>query len=294
MDGIILIDKPANISSFSVVSKIRHALGIKKCGHAGTLDPFATGLLPILIGKATKLSDIFLNSNKRYIAKIKFGYQTDSLDPTGKEIFRNDFIPKKEDFLNALSSFVGEIEQIPPMFSAIKVGGVRLYKLARQEKEVKIPSRRVNIFSLDLLNYDYENGTAEIEVFCSKGTYIRTLCFDIASSLGAVATTENLMRCACHGFDIKDAIPLEKALCKLNQNNFEDIISLDDALCDFEKYYPDDFFATLLSNGCEIDIKKLKNIPLNTCRVYKNDNLLGLGKIIDKNNEKLFKITTRL
>lgn len=204
-DGVMLVDKPAGWTSFDVVAKIRgqiradyHAKGEKptkrqlKVGHAGTLDPFATGLLIILLGDATKKADEFLKLDKIYEATVRLGHTSSTGDPEGELTEVSSTVPREEDVRNALSKLTGEIEQTPPAYSAIKVGGQRAYKLARAGKEVDIPKRKVNIYSLELISYDYPK--IRIRTHVSSGTYIRTLAQDIGEILGTGAYCSELRR----------------------------------------------------------------------------------------------------
>lgn len=210
---IILIDKPAEISSFGVVAKIRGKLKQEfnhkvKVGHTGTLDPFATGLLILLTGKMTKKSNEFLKLDKIYEATLKLGYTSTTGDPEGEITESLATNPKKyppqlEDIKSALDSFIGEIEQTPPKFSAIKINGRRAYKLARENKEFEIPSRKVKIYNIELLSYDYPE--LKIRTHVSSGTYIRTLAEDIGKKLGTGAYLIALRRTKIGTYDIENA-----------------------------------------------------------------------------------------
>ena len=195
MDGIIIVNKPSGYTSHDIVSKIRKTLNIKKVGHTGTLDPMATGVLPILLGNGTKLSKYLINHDKEYITTIKLGVKTDTGDIEGK-IIEEKSIPSsysRVDKVNeVLKSFIGKQEQIPPMYSAIKINGKKLYEYARKGQSVKIPPRNIEIYNLELLNSQDNN--IELKISCSKGTYIRTLCEDIAKSLQTVGTMASLQR----------------------------------------------------------------------------------------------------
>jgi tRNA pseudouridine55 synthase len=209
MNGVLLVDKPAGITSHDVVSKIKK-LTSKKTGHAGTLDPFATGLLIILIGEATKISNLLLNDDKAYEGTAVFGNRTDTLDVTGKVIEeKNASFLKEEDILNAFKSFTGSIEQSPPAYSAIKIKGKKSYELARKGMVVSLPKRKVKIYSLDLISFKQ---AALPEVFfrvrTSKGTYIRSLVDDIGTSLSTGAYLKSLRRLASGRFMIEDSRPL--------------------------------------------------------------------------------------
>ena len=210
MEGIIIVNKPADWTSFDVVARIRNLSGEKKVGHSGTLDPMATGVLPVFLGKATKSIDNFLRGDKGYLAELTFGIRTDTLDATGKTIQTSKVDCDMEQVARALLKFKGEIEQVPPMHSAIKVQGKRLYQLARQGLVVKRDPRKVVIHKLDLLNYEAgEFPKATIDVVCSKGTYIRQLASDIGDELGCGAHLSKLMRIYAHPFHITQAINMD-------------------------------------------------------------------------------------
>ena len=202
MDGIIILDKPEDFTSFDMVAKMRRLLGTRKVGHAGTLDPMATGVLPIFVGRATKCCDILPNQNKRYTAAFQLGYTTDTLDATGRVLTRTEVSATKEDVEKALESFRGEIMQLPPMYSAIQINGKRLYDLARQGIEIEREKRPVTIMELNLLSADDTQHIYQIDVACSKGTYIRTLCADIGEALGCGATMTALRRTEAAGFSL--------------------------------------------------------------------------------------------
>ena len=284
-DGIILINKPIGITSFSAVATMKRRLSVK-CGHSGTLDPLATGLLPIMCGKATKLCQYLTEADKAYRAVLKFGIATDTFDITGKVLETDDKEITLEEIKKALPEFIGKIKQVPPAFSAIKVGGTALYKLAREGKEVTVPEREIEIYSIDII--DFKDGELTFDVECSKGTYIRTLCSDIAKKLGTVGTMSALTRTKTCGWTLDEAVSLD---CEDIENH---IMSMDEALEDYPIFRPGKFFATLLSNGCEIDTKKLKGIPQGICRVYNEQNsLIGLGQTLQKETE-VFKLITHL
>ena len=192
MDGLILINKQKGFTSHDVVNVIRKKLNTKKVGHTGTLDPNATGVLPILIGKGTKISKYLMEHDKTYIATLKLGEKTDTGDSEG-QVIEEKSIPKdlrKEDINDVLQSFLGKQKQLPPMYSAIKINGKKLYEYAREGKEVKIEPRNIEIYKIELL--EYQNNKIKFEVECSKGTYIRTLCEDISQKLGTVGYMEVL------------------------------------------------------------------------------------------------------
>lgn len=186
-NGVIVIDKPSGITSFDVVSKVKKIIGVKKAGHIGTLDPLATGVFPVLLGEATKVSKYLIEHNKTYIAKLKLGEKRETGDLEGKVILTSDKkINNKKEVEQVLKSFLGKQIQIPPKYSAIKVNGKKLYEYARDKKEIEIPKREIEIYDINLISFDIQNQIIEFKVSCSKGTYIRTLCEDIAERLGTV------------------------------------------------------------------------------------------------------------
>ena len=187
MNGIIIIDKPAGFTSQQVVSKVKKILNTKKAGHTGTLDPLATGVLPVLLDDCTKASKYLIEHDKKYVAKIKFGEKRDTGDLEGKVIeISNKKIDNENNIKRILEKFIGKQMQLPPKYSAIKINGKKLYEYARNSEEVEIPKREIEIYKLDLINFDIENQILKIGIFCSKGTYIRTLCEDISEKLGIV------------------------------------------------------------------------------------------------------------
>ena len=209
-NGIIIIDKPAGWTSMDVCAKLRGILHEKRVGHAGTLDPMATGVLPVFVGQATKAVSFAENGRKVYEAVLQLGRVTDTQDTTGETLEERAVTVTADDMRAALPRFLGEIEQIPPMYSAIKVNGQKLYDLARQGKEVARKPRRITIYDLALTE-ELGNGQYALRVECSKGTYIRTLCHDLGQALGCGGCMAALRRTMAAGFRIKEAVTLERA-----------------------------------------------------------------------------------
>lgn len=209
MPYLVLVDKPQGITSFGTVAALRKKLNEKRIGHTGTLDPMATGVLPLLTGRASRLCSIMLDSEKEYTAAVRLGITTDTLDITGKTLSQTP-VPSitDDELLGVLKSFCGNILQIPPMYSAIKKDGKRLYRLARDGVEVERAPREVTVFSIELLNRD-SNTDFTFSVRCSKGTYVRSLCDDIGKALGTGAVLTALRRTYAAGFNIKDCTPLD-------------------------------------------------------------------------------------
>ena len=220
MQGLILLNKPKGKTSFSAVAAVKRLASEKRVGHTGTLDPMATGVLPVLLGRATALSGLMLDADKKYIATVKLGIKTDTDDITGEILSEREVNVTETELLEALKHFCGKIKQKPPIFSALKKDGVRLYALAREGKTVEIAERDVEIFGIKLLeplNSDFE---FKIETHVSKGTYIRALARDIGEYLGTGATLTGLERTYASGFDISDCVSLD---C-LKYENFENYL----------------------------------------------------------------------
>ena len=212
MDGIIIINKPKNCTSHDIVRKAKKILN-EKVGHTGTLDPNATGVLPLLVGKGTQISKYLINHDKTYEAVLQLGQKTDTADGEGKIIGEKDVQPsslEKENVEDILKQLIGKQEQIPPIYSAIKVNGKKLYEYARKGEEIKVEPRIIEIYNLELLNIDIQNNTIEFRVECSKGTYIRTLCENIADKLQNVGYMKELKRTRVGEFKIEDAVSLEE------------------------------------------------------------------------------------
>ncbi len=229
MDGFIIVNKPKDFTSHDVVNVIRRSFRGQKVGHTGTLDPGATGVLPVCIGKATKLQDYMMSMPKTYRCDILFGLESDTLDREGKIISRDPgFFLDPEALLRALATFCGEIEQVPPMVSAIKVNGVPLYKMARKGMEVERKSRRITIYGLDVLATEEAAPYPQItvEVTCSKGTYIRALARDIAAALGTTAIIDNLVRLSTGAFRYEDSLTLEEIAKKAGAGDFSFLLPL--------------------------------------------------------------------
>ncbi len=208
MNGFVVIDKPAGITSHDVVSRVRRILGTRKVGHTGTLDPFATGVLPVAVNDGTKAIPFLDEGSKTYEALLRLGVTTDTLDMTGTILSETDFLPvTREQFVACLTDFTGAISQIPPMYSAIKQNGQPLYKLARQGVEVERKARDVEIYSIELLSFDLPH--VAIRVVCSRGTYVRSLADDIGCQLGCGAALQELRRTASGPFRIEDAVTLQ-------------------------------------------------------------------------------------
>jgi tRNA pseudouridine55 synthase len=211
MDGIIIVDKPQDFTSFDVVAVMRRLCAQKKIGHTGTLDPMATGVLPLLLGKATRAASLLEDTDKEYEAGFRLGYSTDTQDVTGKTLRQSSRRATREQVEAALAAFRGDILQTPPMYSAVQINGQRLYDLARRGIEVEREARPVTIYQLELTNFDEEAQSGTLKVRCSKGTYIRTICADIGEALGTFGVMSSLRRTAAAGFRLEDSVTLDEA-----------------------------------------------------------------------------------
>lgn len=208
MDGVLVVDKPAGMTSHDVVARARSALGTKRVGHGGTLDPDATGVLVLGIGRATRFLSYAQESPKRYVADVRFGITTSTLDASGDVVQEREVSLTEAGLKAALDTFRGDIEQVPPMVSAVKIGGERLYEKARRGEVVERPPRKVTIYELEATDVDVAAGTARLMVTCSGGTYIRSLAADLGEELGCGAHLTFLRRTAAGGFDLSEAVPL--------------------------------------------------------------------------------------
>ncbi len=289
MDGVINVCKPKGISSFQVVRELKKLTGKCKIGHTGTLDPLASGVLPICIGKATKITEYIMENHKVYVATLKLGQESDTYDLEGTIISTKEvkFITDEE-IKDILSDFTGEIMQVPPMYSALKQGGKRLYELARQGIEVEREPRKINIYNIELLKLDLPFVTMRVK--CSKGTYVRSLCKDIGDKVGCGAIMTELIREETGPFSLSNAVDLNN----INNCNIEDyLLPIEKVLSCYEKIEVDDKFFKLLYNGVSVKDKFLCNDKICTdklYRVYSDKNIfLGLGKR-DFNGFKIMKL----
>ena len=283
--GILNVNKEKGISSARVVSLVRRALDMKKVGHTGTLDLEASGVLPIVVGKATRVSDYMMTKDKVYETEMILGSKTDTLDAAGEITEKSDKKVSKEEFLEVMNTFRGEIEQIPPMYSALKVNGKKLYDLAREGIEIERKRRKVTIYDIKLLDFDFPKAT--IRVTCSKGTYIRTLVDDIGERLGTYAYVDELVRTRVGDFDIKDAIKSEDIL-NLEKNDIIKVLRpIDSALKDFGKIVLDRRYLDNLVNGQIVEVEEKVN---DIIRVYAGDVFIGLGKNYSENGKNFLKM----
>ena len=274
MQGILVVNKRQGITSHDCIYILRDLLGIKKIGHSGTLDPMATGVLPMTIGKATRVSSFIQDSEKEYIATIEFGIETDTEDITGNIINRSDKIPTKEEILEILLKFTGVIEQTPPMYSAVRLGGRKLYKIAREGKVVDRPKRKVKIYGLELLG----TNPYKVKINCSSGTYVRTLISDIGKSLGTLATMTSLVRTKVGPFTVEKAITIDDLENMTKEEIEEKFYPTEFALRNMPRYnVPKSFFERLI-NGVKFFDNRMEDGKYS---VYCRDEFIGIGEFID-------------
>lgn len=252
MDGIFNIYKEKGFTSHDVVAIVRRTIGQKKVGHTGTLDPDAEGVLPICVGKGTKLADYIMADVKGYRAEVTFGITTTTQDSSGEIIEKKDVIYDEDEIRHAVMSFVGDIEQIPPMYSAIKINGKKLYELARKGQEVERKARKIKIHDIKILEF-LPPDKIVIDVLCSKGTYIRTLCVDIGEKLGYGAHMSKLLRTMSGSFKLENAIKLDDLKKLAEENRLEEaLLNIDYVLRDYKKLYVSKKARKFLHNGCKV------------------------------------------
>ena len=271
MDGIIIVDKPKGYTSHDVVNVVKKTLNTSKVGHTGTLDPNATGVLPVLVGKATKISKYLIEHDKTYIAELALGEKSSTGDIEGEIIERKE-VPNvtEEQIKEVLQKFLGKQMQTPPIYSSIKINGKKAYEYARSGQTIEIPAREIEIMEISLSNF--EDNIITFKVSCSKGTYIRVLCEDIATKLGTVGLMQNLRRIRVDKFDIKDA-------CTLENLDKSKIISIEECFKDIPKINLDDKKTMLFLNG----VKLKEDLENGIYSIYNNSKYLGLGVIDNKN-----------
>ena len=277
-DGVLLIHKPYGITSFDVVARVRRLYGTKKVGHTGTLDPIATGLLPVLVGRAVKASEFLTEKDKEYVAGLRLGLTTDSEDITGNVLTECSNIPDSETVLQTARQFTGEIMQIPPMYSALKVGGEKLVDLARKGIVIERQARPITVHELDI---EGEGADYTMRVFCSKGTYIRTLCADIGAKLGCGGIMTSLIRTKTGGFSLDEAHTLEELEALSPEEREKLLLPTELLFTHLQTLKLSDFYAKLSRNGCEIYQKKIgADFPLGTMlRVCDKNGFYAIGEV---------------
>ncbi len=284
LSGVLLIDKPCGMTSHDVVNRVRRLYNTKRVGHTGTLDPMATGLLVVLVGRAAKAAEYLSADSKSYVAGIKLGITTDTEDTTGKILTESDGIPSESRVREALDSFKGDIKQIPPMYSALKVNGQKLVDLARKNVTVEREARDITVSRLDCERVSDTEYILTVD--CSKGTYIRTLCADIGAELGCGAAMSSLRRERAGGYAIDGAYTLE-AIEAMKQSERESIlIPIETLFAELQVVKLPQFFEKLARNGAEIYQKKIGiSLDIGTrVRMYGENGFFALGEVMDYPN----------
>lgn len=283
MNGILCVNKPQGFTSFDVVAKLRGILKIKRIGHGGTLDPMATGVLPVFIGTATKACDIVPDTSKSYRAGFRLGITTDTLDITGKITAENRSRVAEKDILDVIPLFTGNIKQVPPMYSAIKIGGQKLCNLARNGIEIERPARDITIDSIKLESFDENSQSGVISVICSKGTYIRSLIDDIGEKLGCGGVMTSLVRTMSGGFTLEDCFTLEKIQNLADTGEIENTLySVECVFNMLPKIMLNEVQTRMYRNGVKLDLNRIDGIKPEIPRycVYGNDNrFIGVARV---------------
>lgn len=272
MDGIIIINKPMNCTSHDIVQKVRKLLNIKKVGHTGTLDPMATGVLPLLVGKGTLCSKYLINHDKVYQVELTLGVKTDSADKEGNMIEERE-VPRElfeeEKIKQVLASFFGKQEQMPPMYSAIKVKGKKLYEYARKGQTVEVQPRPIEIYEIKLLGKNEKKKQIVFQVHCSKGTYIRSLCENIAEKLGTVGYMSALNRIQVGEFSIEQAINMNQ----IKEGELPDILTIEQLFQEKQAIEVEEKRLQPFLNGVKLTMKK----PDGVYRIYSTRKFIGIG-----------------
>lgn len=285
MEGIIVVNKPKGITSFDVIRKLKKILKTKKIGHTGTLDPLATGVMLVCVGRATKLASDLEAKDKIYIADFDIGYATDTYDIEGKKIAKNIIDVSKEDLEQSIKKFIGNIKQVPPMYSAIKIDGNKLYHLARKGIEVERPKRDVTIEYINLL--DFKDNKVKIETKVSKGCYIRSLVYDIGQDLGTYATMTALQRKQVGDYSLENSYSLEQIEKMVLNNDFKFLKTIEE-IFSYDKYsLQTEKELTLYKNGNTVKIKE--NLENKKYRIYFQDEFIGLANVENNNLLKGYK-----
>ena len=283
ISGILNVNKEVGISSNKCVGLVKKALNTKKVGHTGTLDLEADGVLPIVIGKATRVSDFLMDEKKEYITEAIFGSRTDTLDWSGQVVEESNKTFTKDELISEMENFTGQIIQIPPMYSAIKINGTKMYDLARKGIEVERKKRKVTIYGLKLIDFDFPKATFKIT--CSKGTYIRTLIDDLGEALGSFAYVNKLTRSKVGDFVIEEAISSKDLLEMDKEEILSRIKPVDYALKDYKEIRLDKSYFKQATNGMTMRVDDIYSDDL--IRVYVDDKFIGLAKNF-KNEDRYF------
>ncbi len=289
VSGLIIINKEEDITSQAVVNRVKRLLGVQKAGHTGTLDPLATGVLPVLVGRGVKASEFMLSDDKHYVAVLLLGVTTDTEDITGEILTRSDAIPTENEVREAAAAFVGKIKQTPPMYSALKVGGKKLCDLARAGITVEREAREITVHSIRV------ERISDVEYFldvkCSKGTYIRTLCADIGKRLGTGGVMKALVRMSAAGFTLADSVTLGELELMSEEQRLSRLLPTEVVFEKYEIVQLEPFFARLAHSGLEIYLKKIAKNFDTGCRVrlYDGNGFFAVGEVREYENGRAIK-----
>lgn len=288
INGVICINKPQDFTSFDVVAIMRRAAGTRKIGHGGTLDPMATGVLPIYIGRAAKTADLNPVSDKKYRATFRLGVTTDTEDVWGKVLTEDEKPVTLAEITDAVKAMQGDIMQTPPMYSAVKINGKRLYDLARQGIEVERAARPVTVYSIELSDYDRQNRTGTLDIHCSKGTYIRTIISDIGKKLGTGAIMTSLCRTMAAGFTLSDCHDIEKLRNMPPEDTAKLVLPTERVFSCYDEVSLDDAQKKLFMNGMILDCGRMGiSYPADTrLRLKHGDTFIGVAKVNEENGLK--------
>ncbi len=294
MNGVLHAIKPPGMTSSNLVVALKKILNTAKIGHTGTLDPGACGVLFICVGRATKLSGYLMEGDKTYIAEFRFGCATDTLDSYGKATAWSKRPATYAALKEACDVFRGGIDQVPPMFSAVKLDGRKMYQLARAGKEIVRPARRVTVHSIKVLEFDEAQGACLLRIHCSKGTYIRSLCADMAAHMGTEGHVSFLLRTSAGDGDIRNAYTLSEIRGMLQRDDFGFLRPMDEALAGYKSCELEEYLFPIVTTGTAIDLKKIKDpssVPRGEdLRVYCGKEFIGIGRA----EENLLKIKTMI
>lgn len=274
MNGILCVNKPAGFTSFDVVAKLRGILQTRKLGHGGTLDPMATGVLPVFVGNSTKACDIMPDNTKSYRAGFRLGEVTDTQDVTGEVLSRSDMAVSEDMLRETVPHFVGNIMQLPPMYSAVQVNGQRLYDLARKGVEVEREAREIQVSSIDIISYDAEKREGVLDIACGKGTYIRTIINDIGEKLGCGGIMTSLVRTSSGGFTLADCFTFEQIQQAKDEDRLEELIlPIERVFAKLPKLRLNEAQTRMYRNGVKLDLKRVYNIKqgVTDYAVFGND-----------------------
>lgn len=274
MNGIICVDKPAGFTSFDVVAKLRGILQTRRLGHGGTLDPMATGVLPVFVGTATKACDIMPDNTKSYRAGFRLGETTDTQDVTGEVLTRSDMPVSEEALRGVIPGFVGDIMQLPPMYSAVQVNGQRLYDLARKGIEVEREARPIQVFAIDLISYDESVREGVLDISCGKGTYIRTIISDIGEQLGCGGIMTSLVRTSSGGFTLGDCYTFGQIQQARDEDRLSGLIlPIERVFASLPKLRLNEAQTRMYRNGVKLDLARVRGIKADTAdyAVYGSD-----------------------